>query len=74
MLVYLDDVLIYAETSDKIIEVLDKVLGLLAKAQLKCKPSKCSLFAETVHYLGHFVSKDGITAESVKPDKIKQWP
>ena len=74
VLVYLDDVLIYAETKDKLIEVLDKVLGLFARIQLKCKPSKCSLFAETVHYLGHVVSIDVITAESVKLDKMRQWP
>ena len=27
-----------------------------------------------MHYFDHIVSKDGITAESVKLDKIRQWP
>ena len=42
ILVYLDDILIYAETTDKLIEILDEVLKLLAKSGLKCKATKCS--------------------------------
>ena len=55
--VYMDDVLIYAETAEKLIEVLSIVLQLLIQARLKCKAPKCSLFNESVSYLGHIVSK-----------------
>jgi transposase InsO family protein len=74
ILVYLDDVLIYAETPEQLLEILDKVLKLLARAGLKCKGSKCSLFTEKVHYLGHVVSKNGIKPEPTKLDKIRLWP
>ena len=60
VLVYLDDVLIYAETPEQLLEILSNVLKLLANAGLKCKGSKCSLFTEKVHYLGHIVSNSGI--------------
>ena len=74
VLVYLDDVLIYAETPEQLIEKLDEVLRLLARAGLKCKAKKCSLFTENVHYLGHYISRDGILPEPGKLEKIKQWP
>ena len=50
------------------------MLRLLAKAGLKCKAKKCSLFTEQVHYLGHYVSREGILPEPGKLEKIKQWP
>ena len=43
VLVYIDDVLIYAETPEQLIETLSTVLKLLTNAGLKCKASKCSL-------------------------------
>ena len=41
VLVNIDDVLIYAETPEQLIEILSAVLKLLVKAGLKCKASKC---------------------------------
>ena len=49
-------------------------MKLLAKAGLKCKATKCSLFNQCVHYLGRVVSKDGIYPDPSKLEKIKQWP
>ena len=63
VLVYLDDVLVYAITPEKLLESLQRVLLLLAGAELKCKPSKCALFTQKVHYLGHVVSNHGINLE-----------
>ena len=73
-LIYLDDVLIYAESEEELINLLCNVLRRLAKAGLKCKPTKCHLFNESVHYLGYVVSREGLRMEEVKLDKIKQWP
>ena len=74
VLVYLDDVLIYAETSEELIEKLSQLLKLLANAGLKCTVSKCSLFTQKVHYLEHIVSKDGIHHEPTKLEKFRDWP
>jgi hypothetical protein len=73
-LVYLDDVLLYAETPKQLLELLRRVLKLLSAAGLKCKPSKCSLFAESIQYLGHVVSCEGIRPIPVKLDQISRWP
>ncbi len=44
VLIYIDNVLIYAETPEQLIEILSDVLKLLVNAGLKCKASKCSRF------------------------------
>ena len=74
VLVYLEDVLIYAETPDQLIDTLAAVLKRLAKAGLKCKATQCSLFTERMHYLGRVVSKKGIFPDSAKLEKIRHWP
>ena len=66
--------LIYAETPEQLIEILSAVLKLLVKAGLKCKGSKCSLFTQTINYLGRVLSIDGINPDPAKLDKIRQWP
>ena len=74
VLLYLNDVLIYPDTPEQLIETLGTVLKLLAKAGLNCKATKCLLFTERVHYLGRVVSKDGIYPDLAKLEKIWQWP
>ncbi len=66
--------LISAETPEQLIEILSTVLKLLTNAGLKCKASKCSLFTQTINYLGRIVSRDGVNQDPAKLDKIKQWP
>ena len=67
VLVYLDDVLIYANTPEQLIDILGTVLKLLAEAGLKCKATKCSLLTKSVNYLGRLMSKDGIYPDPAKP-------
>ena len=74
VLVYLDDVLIYAETSEELLDKLSQVLKLLAKAGLKCKAFKCLVFTQKVHYLGHIISKECINPEPAKLEQISKWP
>ena len=74
VLVYLDDILIYAETPERLLDTLVEVLKRLASAGLKCKPSKCSLFTDKVSYLGHIVSQNGLNADPSKLETIRLWP
>ena len=70
VLVYIDDILSYAETPEQLIEILSAVLKLLVKAGLKCKASKCSLITQTINYLGRVVSWDSINPDPAKLDTI----
>jgi hypothetical protein len=69
-LVYLDDIIVFSVTFDQHLERLAAVLERLSKAHLKLKASKCQLFKEEVHFLGHVISNTGISAD---PEKIKMW-
>ena len=73
-LVYLDDIILFSQSIPQHLERLQLLLEALKKANLKLKPSKCKLLREEVAFLGHVVSREGISTD---PDKIKQvldWP
>ena len=74
VLVYLDDVLIYSKTVEEHIILLDKVFALLQKHKLYLKEKKCSLFLETINFLGHVISKHGVSMESGKVSVVESWP
>ena len=48
-LVYLDDLLMLAQTEAELLQSIDRNLQILLKASLKCKPRKCKLFREAIH-------------------------
>ena len=73
-LVYLDDVIVFSKTFEQHQEHLEQVFQALADANLKIKPSKCRFFQEQVVYLGHTLTRSGITTEDAKVAKIQQWP
>lgn len=68
VLVYLNDVLILAATVYVLLETHEQVFGFLAKAKLKCKPSKCFLYAGRIYYLRHVVSNARISPQKNKFD------
>jgi len=53
---------------------LDQVFNSIRQANLKLKPSKCSLFQRHVEFLGHLVSGDGIAMQPDKIKAIRTWP
>jgi hypothetical protein len=65
-LVYLDDIIIFSRTIEEHFSNLKTVFSLLENAHLKMKLSKCEFLAQSVSYLGHV-----ITAEGIKPDPAK---
>lgn len=73
VLVYLDDVLTFAATIRELLETVEVVLRLLKNANQKCKATKCSIFTETINYLGLVVSNASIALKLTKLDQIRQW-
>ncbi|MCU7858926.1 MAG: DDE-type integrase/transposase/recombinase, partial [Candidatus Thiodiazotropha sp. (ex Lucinoma kastoroae)] len=73
-LIFLDDILIFSVTFEEHIKRIDAVFSRLHEHGLKLKPSKCEFFKNSVKYLGHVVSEQGVETD---PDKIKalsSWP
>lgn len=58
----------------KILEHIQQVFDRLRESGLKVKPSKCSLCVQEVVYLGHTVSKAGISANPDEVATVKEWP
>jgi len=73
-LVYLDDIIVYSTTLEQHLDRLDQVLDRLQRANLKLKPSKCSLLQTQVVFLGHVVSGAGIATDPEKIRLIANWP
>jgi hypothetical protein len=73
-LVYLDDVVVFAQSENQMLERLDTVFSRLLDAGLKLKPRKCSLFSRKTEYLGHIVSEEGIHVSPTKVSAITEWP
>ena len=73
-LIYLDDIISFGTTFDQELERLIRVFERLKQANLKLKPSKCHLFQTSVHFLGHTVSRDGVSTTDEKIKAVKDWP
>ena len=72
-LVYLDDVLIFGPTLDSHLSRLEEVLDRVKEANLKIMPKKCNFLAESVCFLGHIVSGDGVRPNPTNVSKILGW-
>ncbi|PIK48891.1 Retrovirus-related Pol polyprotein from transposon [Apostichopus japonicus] len=65
-LVYLDDVIIFGKNFEEHIAAIDDVFTRFKLAGLKLSPKKCFLFKQKVEFLGHVVSKDGVSTDPSK--------
>jgi len=73
-LTYLDDIMVFSRDLDSHLERLSKLFQRLREANLKLKPSKCSLLQKRVAFLGYVVSETGISTDPAKIEAVKTWP
>ncbi|XP_048836044.1 uncharacterized protein LOC125711303 [Brienomyrus brachyistius] len=74
LLIYLDDVIVYSPDFGGHLEHLEKVFARLEAHGLKLQPEKCRLFQRAVRYLGHIVSREGVTTDPEKTEAVRGWP
>ncbi len=74
LVVYLDDIMVHAQSFDDMITRLDQVFTRLEIHNLKLRPEKCFLFRKQAKYLGHIVSADGISTDPDKISAVRTWP
>jgi len=72
--VYLDDIVIYGSSLQEHNKRLTKVLQQLRKHNLKLQIEKCEFLRKEVTYLGHIISKDGISPDPAKLSAVKDFP
>jgi hypothetical protein len=70
---FLDDILVYSKLEEEHERHLRMVLQVLRENQIYAKLIKCSFYHENIHYLGHIISKDGITVDPKNIEAITGW-
>jgi hypothetical protein len=73
VIVFLDDILVYSTSEEEHEQHLMMVLQVLRENQLYAKLRKCSFYQKQIHYLGHIISKEGITIYPEKIEAIREW-
>ena len=73
VIVFIDDILIYSKTREEHVEHLRIVLEILRKEKLYAKFSKCEFWLEQVQFLGHIVSREGISVDPAKIEAVSSW-
>ena len=74
VIVYIDDLLVYAKTMEEHIKILDEVLRRLSVNKMFPKFSKCRFAVKEIEYLGHTVGEHGVRPSEEKIEAIKVWP
>jgi len=73
-LCYIDDVLIMSHDFMQHCEHLQMVFNKFRQANLRLHPGKCVLAVPKIKYLGHFLSKEGLSVDPSKTEVIQSYP
>ncbi|KAH0698841.1 hypothetical protein KY284_013056 [Solanum tuberosum] len=73
VIVFIDDILIYSRNEEEHASHLRVVLQTLKDRQLFAKFNKCEFWLQSVAFLGHIVSSEGIRVDSQKIEAVKQF-
>ena len=74
LLFYLNDICVFSSSIDEMLNRVEMVLKCLQDFNLKIKPKKSFFFQTKVLFLGHTLSKEGISLNPKKVQKVKDWP
>jgi len=74
VVIYLDDILIFAETLRELTQLTHQVLQRIQDLDLFLRPAKCSFNQTSVEYLGLIISEGEIRIDPVKLKAIQDWP
>jgi hypothetical protein len=73
-LAYLDDLICYSATMDEHVHKLRRIFERLEQADFKIQPDKCVFAIDSIKYLGHIVTKDGVKPDPKKVRAICEYP
>jgi hypothetical protein len=71
--VFIDDILVYSRGEEEHEEHLHLALQKLREHRLYAKLSKCEFWMKQVAFLGHVISKGGISVDRGKVQGVLSW-
>ena len=71
---YLDDIIVTGRTREEYLKSLDKVLGRLEEYGLKANREKCKCLQNSVEYLGHVITAEGLHQSPKKVQAVAGLP
>ena len=74
IIVYLDDVLIFADNEAELEELTPKVLQWFLDLNLFLRPEKCTFNRTSVKYLRLIISEGELCMDPVKLEAVCKWP
>ena len=73
LLFYLDDICVFAETADQMLDRIQFTFSRLKEFNLEIKPTKSFFFQAEVNFLGHILSQKGVSPNPEKVEQICDW-
>jgi hypothetical protein len=73
VVVFIDDILVYSTSEEEHEEHLRLTLQKLRENRLYAKLSKCEFWMKQVAFLGHVISKGGISVDPSNVQDILSW-
>ena len=74
LFVYLDDMVIFADTLEEHEKKFNNLIQRLRKANLHLQPDKCEFLRPEIQYLGHIIDKNGVRPDPKKIIAVKEFP
>ena len=74
MCVYIDDILVTGQTEAEHLQNLHKVLTPIEEAGVRLKRDKCKFLMESVEFLGHVISAEGVLPNKKKVEVVLAAP
>ena len=71
---YLDDVIVYAETASELGSRLRRCFERFQEKGITLNPSKCKLFVPSVEYCGHLIDSEGLHFTPSKLEGVTDFP
>jgi hypothetical protein len=72
-IVFIADILIYSKTSEEHEEHLQKILERLRNEKLYAKLEKCEFWLDSVSFLGHVISREGVAINPKRVKVVVEW-
>lgn len=69
--VFIDDIIVYSRTLNEHVQHLEQVFKICKEANLRIKLAKCTFASDSVEYLGHQITREGLKPTDRNVKKVQ---